>query len=192
MMYLILFLLCCNSTYRLRYWNHERWTLMWHHLLRRLQQYLPFTVLKLGLLGLQNEDRLLQQYLPFTVLKRHNDLSCTLFYMRCNSTYRLRYWNLSSIPLTGKLETVATVLTVYGIETFNILSVRFSKAVVGCNSTYRLRYWNAASLPTDGNVISKELQQYLPFTVLKPMVFFNIERYTFVVTVLTVYGIETI
>ena len=68
---IMLFLLhCCNSTYRLRYWN------------------LPSsykTIFKLTL----------QQYLPFTVLK----LGAT-----------------SVIVNEGK-EAVATVLTVYGIET---------------------------------------------------------------------------
>ena len=60
---------------------------------------------------------------------------------------------------------VATVLTVYGIETLDFSLDDFHNQK-GCNSTYRLRYWNQG----DGlYVISerKELQQYLPFTVLK-------------------------
>ena len=36
-------MICCNSTYRLRYWNFR---LLLLHVIRRLQQYLPFTVLK--------------------------------------------------------------------------------------------------------------------------------------------------
>ena len=36
---------------------------------------------------------------------------------RCNSTYRLRYWNLQLNVEEKKLIAVATVLTVYGIET---------------------------------------------------------------------------
>ena len=85
-----------------------------------LQQYLPFTVLKLFLtLSIANNDssfvatvptvygietvfnsfyrvclhRLLQQYLPFTVLKLNTlcfDFTSFIF-IRCNSTYRLRY-----------------------------------------------------------------------------------------------------
>ena len=40
----------------------------------------------------------------------HNSLGC-------NSTYRLRYWNVSDTILSMNLtELVATVLTVYGIE----------------------------------------------------------------------------
>ena len=110
----------------------------------------------------------LQQYLPFTVLKH---FKCILLW----------------IDITW----VATVLTVYGIETqFLLRWVKASSS--GCNSTYRLRYWNEIK----GEIPSKEispvatvltvygietwittilravhkptLQQYLPFTVLKP------------------------
>ena len=83
----------------------------------------------------------MQQYLPFTVLK------LAIYYCYFHNT------------------TVATVLTVYGIET--------KKNVKKFN--YQLK-----------------LQQYLPFTVLKhnckrakPF------KYVYVATVLTVYGIET-
>ena len=94
----------CNSTYRLRYWNFNMpW---WHRIVLRLQQYLPFTVLKLS----YHKLRLfsfwkLQQYLPFTVLKPSRATSYN--------------W----LPL------VATVLTVYGIETH--LSILRSNLVVG-------------------------------------------------------------
>ena len=49
--------------------------------------------------------------------------------------------NLISSPMnTGLLRpAVATVLTVYGIETWDLARV-ISSLVVGCNSTYRLRY----------------------------------------------------
>jgi len=57
------------------------------------QQHLPFTVLKLYFLLTSFSIARLQQYLPFTVLKRSNTLK------------------KSAAP------TVATVLTVYGIET---------------------------------------------------------------------------
>ena len=62
-----------------------------------LQQYLPFTVLKHGTNSIEFLRSLvkLQQYLPFTVLKQH-------------------------VMTTFKAdEFVATVLTVYGIETLN-------------------------------------------------------------------------
>ena len=62
--------------------------------------------------------RELQQYLPFTVLKRYNDLE------------RVKH------VFSG----VATVLTVYGIETFKNDVVESVSTLDCCNSTYRLRY----------------------------------------------------
>ena len=63
---------------------------------------------------------------------------------------------------------VATVLTVYGIETLRKTFLQ--------------------------NVHLLWLQQYLPFTVLKPMTSMSKGnfRFGFVATVLTVYGIETL
>ena len=60
----------------------------------------------------------LQQYLPFTVLKPVPFPQLIHLHVSCNSTYRLRYWNRSTsfISGTGSFG-VATVLTVYGIET---------------------------------------------------------------------------
>ena len=79
-----------------------------------LQQYLPFTVLKQFSRGTLKKEDMLQQYLPFTVLKQNV---------------------IKTYPLQRK---VATVLTVYGIETTGNLP---SPAVnLRCNSTYRLRY----------------------------------------------------
>ena len=80
-----------------------------------MQQSLPFTVLKQFEDG-KNETvgiNMLQQSLPFTVLKQE-------------------------IILTSWPVEVATVLTVYGIETPN----RRSKIlpIFSCNSPYRLRY----------------------------------------------------
>ena len=60
---------------------------------------------------------------------------------------------------------VATVLTVYGIET-------------GFSTNLEIR-------------LSVELQQYLPFTVLKLAILIILSIKFFVATVLTVYGIET-
>ena len=82
-----------------------------------MQQYLPFTVLKhINLQECVLRYLQLQQYLPFTVLKR----------------YAFR-------ELIKKYTFVATVLTVYGIETM----------------IYFLLYHK-----------NKKLQQYLPFIVL--------------------------
>ena len=88
-----------------------------------------------------HDNASLQQYLPFTVLKRT--------FVR---------------PLTVS-HSVATVLTVYGIET---------------NQGDNCR------------VASYQLQQYLPFTVLKLHNAVNSDSNGITVaTVLTVYGIET-
>ena len=62
---------------------------------------------------------MLQQYLPFTVLKP-------------------KQINQRINPLHFCVE-VATVLTVYGIETVEMKS-EIPNAPQGCNSTYRLRY----------------------------------------------------
>ena len=62
----------------------------------KLQQYLPFTVLKPPpkTILMSAPPIKLQQYLPFTVLKLGTGLACS-----------------------GGISLVATVLTVYGIET---------------------------------------------------------------------------
>ena len=132
----------------------------------------------------------MQQYLPFTVLKQEEYTECSRVFFSCNSTYRLRYWNeyprillrqniyllqqylpftvlklhLPNQPYLYQTE-VATVLTVYGIETRMLIEKYFpdqgllqqylpftvlkqyrwwwlSSAISCCNSTYRLRYWN--------------------------------------------------
>ena len=133
----------------------------------------------------------MQQYLPFTVLKPYLSFNRLMKYAGCNSTYRLRYWNTSMssssrsssismlqqyLPFTVLKRvlskhlrrfssTVATVLTVYGIETKGKNNEKTIHS--SCNSTYRLRYWNPLGKfwPTARNC---SLQQYLPFTVLKP------------------------
>ena len=86
-----------------------------------LQQYLPFTVLKHELTSSFRHEFFiwLQQYLPFTVLKQ-----------------AVKAFKFSTLAI------VATVLTVYGIETAEK------------DSAPMMSY-------------SGSLQQYLPFTVLK-------------------------
>ena len=88
------------------------------HLVQLLQQYLPFTVLKLAkMLYVFSQDILLQQYLPFTVLK------------------------LTLNPVVAAATMiVATVLTVYGIETPADEQGKRINTATCCNSTYRLRY----------------------------------------------------
>ena len=61
--------------------------------LLKLQQYLPFTVLKLTPAArIASNSALLQQYLPFTVLKLNGKSYWNSgINPCCNSTYRLRY-----------------------------------------------------------------------------------------------------
>ena len=68
----------------------------------------------------------------------------SIFNLRGAQTDRFRYevfQNLFFSPMnTGFLrDTVATVLTVYGIETFQHF-VHIHSSSLSCNSTYRLRY----------------------------------------------------
>ena len=119
----------CNSAYRLRYWNvnkhifdFRRWFV--------LQQCLPFTVLKLDNIISMTNGMQLQQCLPFTVLKRVCLLVPDMKTLRCNSAYRLRYWNGPHLPN----------------------SIIFN---LRCNSTYRLQYWNKHGLGFQGLNIFK-------------------------------------
>ena len=131
----------CNSTYRLRYWNEK--TLIRDFIMIELQQYLPFTVLKPHSWRASN-------YCWFhvatvlTVYGIETTLTIVFHFIvnSCNSTYRLRYWNLACSISLSKKHKVATVLTVYGIETNQQIGSSGSNPVVCCNSTYRLRYWN--------------------------------------------------
>ena len=158
---------CCNSAYRLRYWNTTGIivasnfnavatvltacgieTLLWTHLRTwstcPLQQCLPLAVLK-----------------PFSI-----GVIGRVIKPSCNSAYRLRYWNNRKLLLGGesyerlqqclplavlKLKDagigaiglgVATVLTACGIETIGYKMIIYCRVKYGCNSAYRLRYWN--------------------------------------------------
>ena len=107
----------------------------------------------------------MQQYLPFTVLKLPN---CDYY---------------------GENARVATVLTVYGIETIgNELLYIGGKAMV---ATVLTVYGIETEIESMSFDIRLRLQQYLPFTVLKRIqIIINITM-ILVATVLTVYGIET-
>ena len=72
-------------------------------------------------------------------------MSMSIFNLRGAQTDRLRYevfQNLFLSPMnTGfSRDTVATVLTVYGIETYQKEIYHHTTHLVRCNSTYRLRY----------------------------------------------------
>ena len=161
--------------------------------LRQLQQCLPFTVLKLlRWIIKQRSDLMLQQCLPFTVLKPPSSTMST--HSRCSS--------------------VATVLTVYGIETrrfnfvnsfdlelqqclpFTVLKLISIKDIV--STTSRLQQCLPFTVLKLDIIFSQSttslpLQQCLPFTVLKlKSTIMSARLLSIVATVLTVYGIETI
>ena len=109
----------CNSTYRLRYWNKRISYVAMVRNLHELQQYLPFTVLKLLIASLTSSigitvATVLTVYGIETIVYNHK---------------------------TVYIQKVATVLTVYGIETQSHKPV-LPQVCHSCNSTYRLRYWN--------------------------------------------------
>ena len=110
---------CCNSAYRLRYWN-------------------DVNILKaINLIVSQ-----LQQCLPLAVLKPTTAITVTITFLSCNSAYRLRYWNCVSFCSVNLFHFfVATVLTACGIETIPFIHICI-KIFDRCNSAYRLRYWN--------------------------------------------------
>ena len=156
----------CNSTYRLRYWNG-----------------IPDK--------LEEDNSKLQQYLPFTVLKPfiNGELSKSCSPFCCNSTYRLRYWNEKLLNVTE--DAVPSCNSTYRLRYWNTPSLNWRTSPSdSCNSTYRLRYWNSTRgrrslipfLPvatvltvygietyslTFRSSYFELLQQYLPFTVLK-------------------------
>ena len=112
-----------------------------------LQQYLPFTVLKQEEIDRENKVYTrLQQYLPFTVLK-----------------HPIReYYNQI---IDGE---VATVLTVYGIETPQLheeIPFVFLQLQQYLSFTVLKHYISMAK------ALFFVLQQYLPFTVLKPYIY---------------------
>ena len=87
--------------------------------------------------------------------------------------------------------TVATVLTVYGIETYFSSSNNSSNSLLVATvlTVYGIETYTNEMFMMN-NII--RLQQYLPFTVLKPNNDSSIcSSMTSVATVLTVYGIET-
>ena len=82
---------------------------------------------------------MLQQYLPFTVLKQALVFGNHLGFFSSVATVPTVYGieTINAPVLEAILYLVATVPTVYGIETNYVLNVL---VIYSCNSTYRLRY----------------------------------------------------
>ena len=83
-----------------------------------------------------------------------------------NSAYRLRYWNDTSSALISRIKFVATVLTVYGIETLVLACDHFFLLFVlqQCLPFTVLKH---VIFRWARNIEFRPLQQHLPFTVLK-------------------------
>ena len=87
---------CCNSTYRLRYWNSMIWPIILGAIIKVATVPTACGIETIQLRYLWYHLRLI----------------------RCNSTYRLRYWNESMPRAIPEINLkVATVLTACGIET---------------------------------------------------------------------------
>ena len=90
----------------------------------------------------------MQQYLPFTVLKHYLPRRMIINDMK---------------------DIVATVLTVYGIET----RIHFNWAPFSTVATVLTVYGIETYILHSSQMHCCELQQYLPFTVLKHWILFN-------------------
>ena len=137
----------------------------------KLQQHLPFTVLKhLFIFTSWRENTSCNSTYRLRYWNNEKLQNIYLSYVQsCNSTYRLRYWNATALAflVTSFHAQVATVLTVYGIETLGSYSLNNDK--IRCVATVLTVY-------------GIETLQLLNFHW----------RNNFpVATVLTVYGIET-
>ena len=84
---------------------------------------------------------------------------------------------------------VATVLTVYGIETYDGFRFFLFDQVATVLTVYGIETFSNSYHHCSRSVWA--LQQYLPFTVLKPAKLGDRKHNVIVATVLTVYGIET-
>ena len=85
-----------------------------------------------------------------------------------NSTYRLRYWNRMTIRAVIN-DSIFSYNSTYRLRYWNSITiVNTSVDIMSYNSTYRLRYWNNLSKVIIESISCWVLQQYLPFTVLKP------------------------
>ena len=156
-----------NSTYRLRYWNSISALSAGTHLMicRNSTYRLRYwNMLKASDKKVRISNKS-QQYLPFTVLKLHQDVVLLTLYLVATVLTVYGIETTNSFHKNFSCNHVATVLTVYGIETTAIVNT--ANFFISRNSTYRLRYWNFA-------------------------IYINLDWwYVSVATVLTVYGIET-
>ena len=159
---------CCNSTYRLRYWNgieiikdqatescNSTYRLRYWNICSSMN--IPTTDMRVATVltacGIE------------TFILRIMQIAIII--VSCNSTYRLRYWNTRAFSL---------------IDTVTALQQYLPLAVL-----------KLALVSTSIQTLLLPLQQYLPLAVLKRKIYFY-QSYTLwhVATVLTACGIETL
>ena len=131
-----------------------------------MQQHLPFTVLKLQTGIARNSNLKLQQHLPFTVLKLYIKRDVVVEYDRVATA--LTVYGIETFDLCSQLEPaahVATALTVYGIETS--LQLKREARHIWLQQHLPFTVLKPTSRSTKYINFSLELQQHLPFTVLK-------------------------
>ena len=137
----------CNSAYRLRYWNIIIGTSIYvNHLgcnsAYRLRYWNNAKSSRPTLRAL-----MLQQYLPLAVLKLSVKRYLKFPPVTNSVATVLTACGIETYHLwyyRREVQTaVATVLTACGIETRAILNV---PSFLSCNSAYRLRYWNAGKM----------------------------------------------
>ena len=134
--------ICCNSAYRLRYWN----------LLISACNTSCFVATVLTACGIETSSQFSIPLLKMT--------EC------CNSAYRLRYWNFPQEIFKRFQDMVLQqCLPLAVLKLFFHWNHHSEIISIGCNSAYRLRYWNSKAVV--GCAIPL-LQQCLPLAVLKP------------------------
>ena len=164
-------------------------------LLYKLQQHLPFTVLKLSDI-LNGHIRTIQDVATApTVYGIETDSTTSVQHSSswsCNSTYRLRYWNFKNTFIFIISFSVATAPTVYGIETSSyplditsLTKVATAPTVYGIETSPIIRivsidFPGVATAPT---VYGIETASAAPL---------NRGVISTVATAPTVYGIETV
>ena len=156
---------CCNSPYRLRYWNPYSVEIL-------SCSFLVATALTVYGIETARSLHCSSHLLVATALtvygietKIRNVIHCGYLPLGCNSPYRLRYWNITFSHKNSCLEGCNSP---YRLRYWNAaIAARITNVLFafGCNSAYCLRYWNA-NIHTVSPAPLK-LQQCLPFTVLK-------------------------
>ena len=137
--------LCCNNTYRLRYWNTMS-TVLLFQLISALQQHLPLAVLK------------------------HSTVTFAMYFgvVRCNNTYRLRYWNCTLTVARIWRRRLRCCNNTYRLRYWNDTTKGYQKDKICCVATTPTACGiETSSGTTKSNPDSSELQQHLPLAVLK-------------------------